>query len=74
VSDFVATYRGDGRFYPGVPARDLTAEDVARLKPDAIAAMQADMKLGDESVYAIEDPSAIPAPPEEPSETDREKE
>ena len=26
-----------GEFYPGLPDRDLTAEDVAKLDPDALA-------------------------------------
>jgi hypothetical protein len=70
----VATYRADGRAYAGVPARDLTAADIARMKPDALDALRADIAMGDRGVYAFTDPGVVPAAPTTPSATDGAKE
>ena len=51
------TWIGDGsRFIPGVPARDLTADEVAHLRPELIA-----------SGLYIEAASATPTADESPS-------
>lgn len=63
-------YTGDGSHYPGVPARDLSAEDVAALRPE----QQADVRSG--HIYRAEaadqaepaaPPDAAPAPDQPPA-------
>ena len=63
-------YTGDGAHYPGVPARDLTAEEVAALSTE----QQADVRSG--HIYRAEEgdqpaapavPDAAPEPAESPA-------